>query len=148
MWSSQRQLPYSSIFSNTSLASLQTRQIGRSKHCNHSTTDNQPRTSSRKSVDEIRDYERGWYLSCIEAATRLASFHISEEQPGVKRLPIQLPGRHHGQMARKNGSESDATLLVRYMSRPRHPELDDLTYVEFGSRCRLEKHDPDEEMHP
>jgi hypothetical protein len=65
-----------------------------------STTDNQPRTSSRKSVDEIRDYERGRYLSCIEAATHLAPFHISEKQPRVKRLPIHLPGRHHGQMAR------------------------------------------------
>ena len=51
-------------------------------------------------------------------------------------------------MARKNGSESDATLLVRYLSRPCHPLLDDLTYVEFGSQCRLEKHDPNEEMHP
>jgi hypothetical protein len=65
-------------------------------------------TSTRKPIDEIRDYERGRYLSSIEAATRLASFHISEKQPGVKRLPIHLPGRHYGQMARKNGSESDA----------------------------------------
>jgi hypothetical protein len=51
-------------------------------------------------------------------------------------------------MARKNGSESDETLLVRYLSRPHHPELENLTYVEFGSKCRLEKYNPDQPMHP
>jgi hypothetical protein len=50
-------------------------------------------------------------------------------------------------MARKDGSESDGTLLVRYMARPRHPDLDPMTYVEFGSKCRLEKHDPGKEIH-
>lgn len=99
-------------------------------------------------MDEIRDYERGRYLSSIEAATRLASFHISQKQPGVKRLPIYLPSRQYSQMPRKDGSESDGTLLVRYMTRPRRPELDGLTYVEFGSKCRLEKHDPDKDLHP
>ncbi|KAJ7362946.1 hypothetical protein DFH08DRAFT_1025440, partial [Mycena albidolilacea] len=83
-----------------------------------------------------------------EAAMRLASFHISEKNPGVKRLPIHLPGRQYGQMPRKNGTESDGTLLVRYLARPRHPELDNMTYVEFGSKCRLEKHDPDVDLHP
>ncbi len=34
------------------------------------------------------------------------------------------------------------------MARLRHPELDNLTYIEFGSKCRLEKHDPDTELHP
>jgi hypothetical protein len=34
------------------------------------------------------------------------------------------------------------------MARPTHPELDNLTYVEFGSKCRLEKHEPDKDMHP
>jgi hypothetical protein len=113
------------------------------------TADSTPSHSTgRKPVDEIRDYERGRYLSSIEAATRLVSFHISEKHPGVKRLPIHLPGRQHAQMSRKDGSESDSTLLVRYMTRPRHPELDNMTYVEFGSKCRLEKHDPEQEIHP
>jgi hypothetical protein len=70
-------------------------------------------TTSRIPVDEIRDYERGRYLSSIEAATRLASFHISEKHPGVKRLPIHLPGRQYGQMARMNGSESDAKSCLK-----------------------------------
>lgn len=34
------------------------------------------------------------------------------------------------------------------MSRPQHPDLDNMTYVEFGSMCRLEKHDPDKDLHP
>jgi hypothetical protein len=70
--------------------------------------------SIRKPVDEIKDHERGRYLSSIEAATRIASFHITEKKPAVKRLPIHLPGKQRGQMARKDGSESDGTLLVRY----------------------------------
>ena len=103
---------------------------------------------AREPVDEIKDYERGRYLSSIEAATRIASFHITEKKPGVKHLPIHLPGRQHGQMARKDGSESDGTFLVRYMARPRHPSLDNMTYIEFGSQCRLVKHDPSQQMHP
>jgi hypothetical protein len=51
----------------------------------------------RKSVDEIWNYERGRYLSSIEAATRLASFHISQKHLGVKQLPIHLPGRQYSQ---------------------------------------------------
>lgn len=104
-------------------------------------------TSGHKPIDEIRDYERGRYLSSIEAATRIASFHISDRKPAVKRLPIHLPGRQHGQMARKDGSESDGTLLVRYMTRPRHPRLDTMTYLEFGAQCRLVTHDPEKELH-
>jgi hypothetical protein len=107
-----------------------------------------PSIGNRKPVDEIRDYERGIYLSSIEAATRLASFHITQKNPGVKRLPIHLPGKQYGQMSRKDGSQSKATLLIRYLTRPRHADLDNLTYVEFGSKCRLEKHDPDKHMHP
>jgi hypothetical protein len=34
------------------------------------------------------------------------------------------------------------------MSRPRHLKLDNMTYIEFGSKCRLEKHEPDKPMHP
>jgi hypothetical protein len=104
-------------------------------------------SQNRKPVDEVRDYERGRYLSSIEAATRLASFHLTTKQPGVKPLPIHLPGRQHGQMARKNGSQPGATLLARYLARPQHPWLDHLMYIEFGSWCYLEKHDPDKEMH-
>jgi hypothetical protein len=87
-------------------------------------------------------------LSSIEAATRIASFHITEKRPSVKRLPVHLAGRQRGQMARKDGSESDATLLVRYMDRPRHPRLDNMTYLDFGSQCRLIKHIPTDDMHP
>jgi hypothetical protein len=59
--------------------------------------DNIPRSLGvRKPIDEIRDYERGRYLSSIEAATRLASFHITQKDPGVKRLPIHLPEKQYG----------------------------------------------------
>jgi hypothetical protein len=64
------------------------------------------------------------------------------------RLHIHLPGRQHGQMARKDGSQFDGTLLVRYLARPHHPELDNLTYIEFWGKCRLEQHKPDEDTLP
>jgi hypothetical protein len=34
------------------------------------------------------------------------------------------------------------------MTRPHHPELDNLTHTEFGSKCRLETHDPPKVLHP
>jgi hypothetical protein len=107
-----------------------------------------PSGPTRKPVDNIKDYERGRYLSSIEAAPRIPSFHITEKGPAVKRLPIHLPGKQRGQMARKYGSESDRTLLVRYMTRPRHPAMEKMTYTDFGSKCRFEKYDPEKEMHP
>jgi hypothetical protein len=102
----------------------------------------------RQPVDQIKDYERGHYLSSIESAMGLASYHITAKFPGVKRLPIHLPGRHHGQFKRRNHSESDATLLIRYLDRPIHPQLDDLTYSDFGAKCRLIPHDQTKNMHP
>jgi hypothetical protein len=83
----------------------------------------------------------------FQASKLQCGLHL-EKHPGVKRLPIHLPGRQYGQMASEDGSESDGTLLVRYMSRPRHLKLDNMTYIEFGSKCRLERHEPDKPMHP
>ena len=77
----------------------------------------------------------------------LASFHISEKVPGVKRLPIHLPGRQRGQMKRKDGSQSDGTFLVRYLDRPYHPLLDNLTYADFGAKCHFITHNPTTPLH-
>jgi hypothetical protein len=99
-------------------------------------------------VDQIKDYERGRYLSSIESAMRLASYHITDKSPGVKHLPIHLPGRHHGQFKCRNHSESDATLLIHYLDHLVHPQLDDLTYSDFGAKCHLILHDPTKDMHP
>jgi hypothetical protein len=106
-----------------------------------------PSGPTRKPVDNIKDYERGRYPSSIEAATRITSFHITEKKTCSQASPNSpnLPGK---QRASKYGSESDRTLLVRYMTRPRHPAMEKMTYTDFGSKCRFEKYDPEKEMHP
>ncbi len=40
-------------------------------------------------------------------------------------------------MKRKDDSQSDGTLLERYMCRPRHLLLDNMTYTEFGMKCYM-----------
>jgi hypothetical protein len=148
MWNSQRVSRCSNISSNIS-SNLSIRPIGKStKHRRRCPVLQNPAPQRESPLTKFAITNEDDICPAIGAATRLASFHISEKDPGVKRLPIHLPGRHYGQMARKNGSESDAILLVRYMARPRHPDLDQMTYIEFGAKCRLEKHDPDKEMHP
>jgi hypothetical protein len=102
----------------------------------------------RKPIDEIKDYERGRYLSSLEAATRIAGYHISKKHPGVDRLPIHMPNRGFAQMKRKTDSQSTATLLIRYLDRPRREKLDELTYAEFGTQCYLVTHDPLKPLHP
>jgi hypothetical protein len=99
-------------------------------------------------VDEIKNYQRGRYLSAMEAAWRLASFGITRKDPTVERLMIHTEGRQRGQMGRTKAGASDATSLMRYFDRPDDPRLINLTYVEFGERTYPVKHDPDEPMHP
>jgi len=101
----------------------------------------------RRPVDQSKDYIRARYLSSIEAATRIASFHITYKHPGVSRLPIHLPGRQFSQMTRKNQEQSNATLLMRYLDRPSHPRLDNMTYIEFGEHCHMTTHDASKPIH-
>jgi hypothetical protein len=64
----------------------------------------------RKPIDQIKDYERGRWIGSLEAATRIAGYHISKKHPGVTRLPVLLPNTAYTQMRRNNGSQSTATL--------------------------------------
>ncbi|KAJ7199550.1 hypothetical protein B0H12DRAFT_978547, partial [Mycena haematopus] len=46
----------------------------------------------RAPVDEVKNYQRGRYVSATEALTRICGFTISAKFPGVRKLPIHLPG--------------------------------------------------------
>jgi hypothetical protein len=102
--------------------------------------------NSRKPVDEIKNYERGRYLSCMEATWRIAGFGVTRKTPAVTRLMIHTEGKQRKQMERIHAPSSDATILMRYFDRPDDPRLRNMTYVEFGERCRFVKHDPRKPM--
>ncbi len=104
--------------------------------------------SKRPLIDQIRDYEHGRYLTATEVAYWLASFHITRKHPAVKPLLICLPGCQHIQMRRKDNSQSDGTLLEWYMSCPCHPQLDWMTYTEFGRQCYMVHHNASKPLCP
>jgi hypothetical protein len=103
--------------------------------------------TSRQPVDEIKNYQRGRYLSSPEATWRLGGWDITRKDPMVRRLMIHLDGKQRGRMGRADDDESDATTLMRYFDRPDDPRLRNMTYIEFGERTRLIKHDPAVPMH-
>jgi hypothetical protein len=102
--------------------------------------------NTRIPVDDIKNYERGRYLSCMEATWRIAGFGVTRKTPAVTRLMIHTEGKQRKQMERIHAPSSDATILMRYFDRPDDPRLRNMTYVEFGERCRLVKHDPTKPM--
>lgn len=108
---------------------------------------NGSKPGARETIDQIKDYERGRYVTSIEALTRIAGIHISQKHPGVHRLPVHMPDKARLQMKRVNGSQSTATLLTRYLNRPPHPLLDNMTYIEFGTKCHIVTHDPNKPLH-
>ncbi|KAJ6459426.1 hypothetical protein C8R47DRAFT_946286, partial [Mycena vitilis] len=50
-------------------------------------------SKGKKTVDEIKDYQRGRYVSATEALTRICGFTISAKHPSVRKLPIHLPDK-------------------------------------------------------
>ncbi|KAJ7867886.1 hypothetical protein B0H14DRAFT_3441519 [Mycena olivaceomarginata] len=46
--------------------------------------------NTRKPINEIKDYERGRYISSMEAATRITGFHISPLSPIPLHTPVDI----------------------------------------------------------
>jgi hypothetical protein len=90
-------------------------------------------------VDEIDDYIKGRYLSCVKATYRILGYDISRKEPGVKRLPVHLPGQNRAQFFRADDSQSSMSLLLRYFRRPE--ALAELKYVEYFEQYSLIKDD-------
>ena len=81
--------------------------------------------------NEFVEYIRGRYLSSSEGAWRILQYNINTKIPSVKRITIQLPGMHYRQMFRKNNSQSEASMVLRYFHRPVGEDFDRLTISEY-----------------
>lgn len=113
---------------------------------------------SNEQVDEIEDYWNARYLSAGEATWRILGFHITHKQPAVSSLTVHLEDSiRHRQYYRSNSSHEDSlSSLQRYFSRPigaftfkgEQREFDTLTYVEYYSIFRLQKHNPANSSRP
>ncbi|KAJ7343041.1 hypothetical protein DFH08DRAFT_811363 [Mycena albidolilacea] len=66
----------------------------------------------------------------------------------IGQLPLDRPGRaSSANLDRPQPTSIKSAEGPSKCTRPRDPELDNMTYVEFGSKCRLERHDSDVELH-
>jgi PIF1-like helicase len=81
--------------------------------------------------DEYKEYIQGRYLSSSEAAWRILDYNINTKVPSVKRINIHLPGTQYGQMFQKNGTQSQASQILRYFHRPLDQSFDKLTISQY-----------------
>jgi hypothetical protein len=96
-------------------------------------------SDSGEEVDEIEDYVQGRYLTCMEGGYRILGFDISRKEPGVKHLPVHLPGKNRVQYFRADNSQSSMSLLLRYFRRPE--SLAALKYIDYFEQYSLIKDD-------
>ncbi len=88
-------------------------------------------------VDEIKDYDTWRLVSSAEADWRIFEFDMSSQHPPVKALPVHLPNEDSilfEEGKEKEAMEKAASKLDLYMNRPRDPELDSLTYLDFNEQ--------------
>ncbi len=85
-------------------------------------------------VDEIKDWDSHRFISSSEADWRMLEYGICSQYPPVKALPVHLP--NEDSILFEEGKEEEAlqnsvSKLDLYLYRPRDPELDNLTYLDF-----------------
>ena len=96
-------------------------------------------------VDEIKNYESMRYIGAAEAIWRIFEYNICSQYPPVKALPVHLP--NEDSIIFEPGKEEEAlqkavSKLMLYLNRPRHPDLDKLTYVEFWEQYSITTQKP------
>lgn len=96
--------------------------------------------SAEDEIDEIQDYINARYLSASEAAWRILEYNITRKEPAVKSLSIHLPDQQVSQMYRRDDSQSTATTLLQYFSRPLLDEFHHLTYTQYYEKYCLYSH--------
>ena len=99
-------------------------------HIAHRTGDDPPEQSHISSVNEIKDYVDGRYLSSPEAAWRILGFHLTNKNPSVRSLTIHLPGENVPQFLK----EESASSLIRYFHRPIGHLFDQLSYIQYNQQ--------------
>ncbi len=85
-------------------------------------------------VDEINDHVDTRLISASEADWRTFEYNITEQYLSCTALPIHLPNKDS--IIFEEGKEEEAlensvSKLSLYLYRPRDPDLDDLTYLDF-----------------
>ena len=107
-------------------------------------------TDHSDAIDEIQEYWNAQYLSAGEAAWRIMGFHVASKEPAVTALPVHLPSsRPTRQFSRREGNESNLSLLDHYFLRPQttfildgiRRSFDNLTYADYYELFRLASYD-------
>ncbi len=96
-------------------------------------------------IDEIKDFQTWQHLTVSEAMWRTLEFDTSGQYPPVKALPVHLQGEES--IVFDEGNEAEAleksvSKLDLYMNRPGHPDLDELTYLDFYERYSITTSQP------
>ena len=85
-------------------------------------------------VDEIKDFVTARYVSASEALWRIFEYDICGQYPTVTPLPVHFPKQDtivFREGKEKEALENAASKLPLYLNRPKCPELDNLTYLDF-----------------
>lgn len=89
-------------------------------------------------VDELNDFVNSRYLSTVEADWRICAFNMHDRSPAVSALAIHLEDRDQvvfdplqPERALRRTSE-----LTRYLTRPVHLQLDNLTFTRYYETIR------------
>ena len=90
--------------------------------------------------NEVTDYVSRRYIGASDAAWRVLEFNLTGREPTVEVLPVHLQDRNF--VLYRRGQEREAldnatSRLMLYFNRPRHPDLDNLTYVDYYERYRV-----------
>ncbi len=102
-------------------------------------------TDDDENVDEINDYVSTRYVGAAEAIWRIFEYHTSSQYPPVKALPVHLPNEDNvifEEGKEKEALEKSVSKLTLYLNRPKHPDLDKLTYLEFYEQYSISTQRP------
>lgn len=102
------------------------------------------RAKAQQTGDEIKDFVDGRYLSASEAAWRLFEYDITRRFPSVTCLPVHL--KDHNFVTFEEGEIETAmgklSVLERYFLRPKGPQFDELTYLQYHKTFQVSKTRP------
>ena len=86
------------------------------------------------SVDEVKNFIDGRYLSASEAAWRFMEYDMTRRDPAVTSLPVHLEGFdlvYYDEGEAETAKTDQTSPLVRYFKRPNALEFDNITYMEY-----------------
>ncbi len=102
-------------------------------------------TDDDEPVDECSNFESNRIVGVSEALYRIFEYNMSSQYPPVKALPVHLPNEDtiiFQEGKEKEALENSVSKLMLYMNRPRHPDLDGITYLEFYEKFSISTKKP------